>query len=348
MTASTLVFLTPWAGLVGLAFVLPLAALVAREIRSGRIRRALGLAPPGRARLLLRPLGIALVALLVSATAAQPALRDMSGDRMRTDAEIYLTFDVSRSMLASSTPAGKRRLDRALDLGRQLHASLRDVPTGVATLTTRMMPLLFPIRDERGVSTVLDHSVTIMQPPPTPISAPRASQLGAINLAAHRTYFSRTARKRALVVFGDLDTDFFGATGTLALLRRNRIEPFLVRVAVPGEQVFDASGRPEAYRSVSTLAVNSLRRVGWHAYEERQIDRVISDVTGYLAEGPTRPSGVVEAQRALAPFLSVAVFVMVLTLVAPSLGAGLAQGRRRTRRPHVGSRLDDRRGQAGA
>jgi hypothetical protein len=323
VAASTLVFLTPTAGLVGLAFVLPLVALAAREARATRVRRGLGLASPALGRRILRPLGLALVGLLVAATAAQPALRDVGGARMRADAEIYLTFDVSRSMLASTAPQGERRLERALGLARQVHSELRDVPTGVATLTTRMMPLLFPIMDERGVAAVLDHSVTVMQPPPTRLSAPRASQLGAITLAAHRTYFSRSARKRALVVFSDLDTDFFGVDGTLTALRRSRIEPFLVRVAVPGEQILDAAGRPESYRSVSTLAVISLRQAGWKAYEERHIDRTISDLQRYLGTGPTRPSGVVEAQRSLAPFLALAALAAVLALTAPSLLAGL-------------------------
>ena len=339
MAASTLVFLTPQAGLVGLAFLLPLGALVARELRSARVRRGLELTAPSPGRRLLRPLGLALVAALVAVTATQPALRDTGGDRMRTDAEVYLTFDVSRSMLAASTPDGDQRLERSLGLARQVHGALRNVPTGVATITTRMMPLLFPIMDQRGVSAVLDHSVAIMQPPPTPISAPRASQIGAITLAAHRTYFSPTARRRALIVFSDFDTDFFGLSGTLAALRRSRIEPFLVRVATPGERIFDAAGRPEPYRSASTLAVDSLRRAGWHAYEERQIAQAITDIQRELGEGPTRPSGVIEAQRTLAPYVALGALALVLALVAPSLLAGLRQATPRRKGRVAGSDL---------
>jgi hypothetical protein len=335
VSSSSLVFLTPKAALVGLAFVIPLAALIARETRHGRVRAALGLQPPGTRSLLLRPLLLVLTGLLVAVTAAQPALRDVGGASMRTDAEIYLAFDVSRSMLAAPQPGGSRRLERALRLGRRLHGALRDVPTGVATITTRMMPLLFPIMDERGVQTVLDHSVSVQQPPPTPISAPRASQLGAITLAAHRTYFSRSARMRALVVFSDLDTDFFGLDGTLAALRKSRIEPFLVRVARPGERIFDADGYADPYRSRSTLAVNALRRAGWHAYEERQIGRAISDVRAHLGTGPMRPSGVIQAERTLAPLTALGALGAALALVAPSLLAGMAPSAalRRLRRP---------------
>ena len=145
-----------------------------------------------------------------------------------------------------------------------------DVPTGVATLTNRMMPLLFPSGDSRSVSAVIDHSLRIMQPPPVPYTTARESSLSALGLAADRSYFDPTAKKRALVVFTDLDSDAFSLAGTLRILRRHRIEPFVVRVARPGERVFDPSGRPYAYRSVSTVTVADLRSAGWQAFEERQ------------------------------------------------------------------------------
>jgi hypothetical protein len=187
--------------------------------------------------------------------------------------------------------------------------------------------------DGRGVPAVLDGSVALMQPPPTALTTPRASQVGAITLAAHRTYFSRNARHRALVVFSDLDTDEFGLSGTLTTLRRARIEPFLVRVAAPGERLFAADGRPEAYRSVSTLAVSQLRAAGWHAYEEEQVDRMAADVARVLGTGPTRPSGVIESQRVLTPFVALAALAVVAALTLPSLAAGIAPGGRLRRRP---------------
>jgi hypothetical protein len=321
--ASTLVLLTPKASLIALAFLIPLAALAIRERRDAQARVTLGLTPPPATRRLARALGLVLVAALVAAAAAQPALRDLGGSRMRTDAEIYLTVDVSRSMLATSSVGGRNRLDRARALARRVHRGLPEFPTGVAAINNRMMPLLFPILDGRGVSAVLDHSVAIAQPPPARLTAPRATQLGAIGLAAHRTYFSRSAQRRALVVFSDLDTDEFGLSGTLTLLRRNRIEPFLVRVAAPGERIFDPAGRAEAYRSTSTLLVTSLRTAGWHAYEESQIRRAITDIRSYAGTGPTRPSGVVEAQRNVASLLALGALVLVALLTVPSLVSGL-------------------------
>ena len=320
---SSLVFLTPAASLVALAFVAPLAALLLRERRSTHVRSALGLSDPPLHRRLARATGLVLAAVLVALAAAQPALRSLDGARMRTDAELYLTFDVSRSMLASSAPQGTTRLDRARALAVRVNAGLPDIPAGVATITNRMMPLLFPIPDGRGVSAVLDHSVTIMQPPPARLTTPRATQLGAMTLAAHRTYFSRTAQRRALVVLSDMDTDFFGLSGTLVALHRSRIEPFVVRVARPGERIFAADGRPESYRSTSSLAVSSLRAAGWHAYEESQIETAIEDIRAYAGTGPTRPTGIIESQRNLAPLAALAALVVVAWLTVPSLLAGL-------------------------
>ena len=243
----------------GLAFALPVAALALRERSASRARATLGLQRPSGGQPLARVAVLVALAALVAVTAAQPARRVTSSTAVRSDAELYLTFDVSRSMLAASAPGGRARFDRARALGRTVLAGIGDVPIGVATLTNRMMPLLFPTGDGRSVSSVIDHSLQIMQPPPVPYTTARESSLSALGLAADRSYFDPTARKRALVVFTDLDSDAFSLAGTLRILRRHRIEPFVVRVARQGESVFDASGRPYAYRSISTVTVAGLR-----------------------------------------------------------------------------------------
>jgi hypothetical protein len=246
-----------------------------------------------------------------------------SSTTVRPDAEIYLTFDVSRSMLAAATPGGRARFDRARALGRTVLAGIGDVPTGVATLTNRMMPLLFPTGDGRSVSAVVDHSLQIMQPPPVPYTTARESSLSALGLAADRSYFDPTARKRALVVFTDLDSDSFSLAGTLRILHRHRIEPFVVRVARPGERVFDASGRPYAYRSISTVTVAGLRDANWHAFEERDKTQLVASIRDYLGAGPVSGSGLVESEQNLAPYTALASLVLAVLLLAPALAAAI-------------------------
>jgi hypothetical protein len=316
---GTIVFLTPSAALVGLAFLAPLLALAGRERAGARVRASVGLASPGAARRLVRPLALVTLGALVAATAAQPAIRKDVSVPMRADAEVYLTFDVTRSMLARSSPAGTPRFERARALATEIHEGLVDIPTGVATLTNRMMPLLFPTGDERGVSAVLANSLRIMQPRPARLTAPRATQLGALTLAADRSYYNPEARRRALVVFSDLDSDFFSLQATLKLLRDHQIEPFVVRVAAVGEAIFAANGRPLDYRATSTVSVSELRQAGWHAYEERQALRVISEVRGYLGEGEMRENGLVESERSIAMYVAVLAFVLVGALTIPTL-----------------------------
>ena len=322
MPLADLVFLTPWAALVGLAFTAPLVTLMIRERAWARVLLTLELRPPPLVRVLVRPVGLISLAVLVAVTAAQPAIRTTDSTPLRSDAELLLTFDVSRSMEATQARGGVVRLERARALGRELHEAIPDVPTGVATLTNRMMPLLFPTGDERGVTAVIDHSLRLMQPQPAALTAARASSLGALTLAADRSYYNPSARKRALVVFSDLDSDFFSLEGTLRLLRQNRIEPFLVRVAAPSEQIFDASGRPNAYVSVSTVSVEGLRRARWHAFEEGESARLVSEIRTYLGRGPVEASGLVESQRTLAPWFALAALVLSAVLVFPAVRAG--------------------------
>lgn len=97
------VFLTPQAALVGLAFLAPLLTLALHERASARVRKALDLRSPSLVRLLVRPAGLVALAVLVAATAAQPATRATDSTPIRSDAELLLAFDVSRSMKAAAT-----------------------------------------------------------------------------------------------------------------------------------------------------------------------------------------------------------------------------------------------------
>jgi len=320
---AEIVLLTPRAALVGLAFAVPLVAVGIRERAGSRVRARIGLARPRRASLAAHAVGLVALAALVSATAAQPAIRETSSAPVRSDAELYLAFDVSRSMLAMSAPGAVSRLERARALGLTVAAAGGGVPTGVATLTNRLMPLLFPTGDERSVNAVLIHSLRIMQPRPVIYTTARESSLSALGLAADRSYFDPTARKRVLVVFTDLDTDPFSLEGTLADLRKHRIEPFLVRVARPGERIFDSRGRPYAYISRSTVTVAALRQASWHAFEENQPTQLVAAIRSYLGQGPVTPSVLAESQRNLAPLIALVALAVAAALLVPALRAGL-------------------------
>lgn len=166
---------------------------------------------------------------------------------------------------------------------------------------------------------MLARSVRIMQPRPARLTAPRATQLGSLTLAADRSYYNPEARRRALVVLSDLDTDFFSLEATLELLRDHHIEPFVVRVAVAGESIFAANGRPLAYHPASTVSVAQLRRAGWHAFEEREATGAISAIREYLGTGEMQANGLVESERSVAVYVALLALALVAALTIPVL-----------------------------
>ena len=125
---GALVFLTPTAALVGFVVLIPLAAFVLAERRLAVVRRVLMLQPPRGG---VDAAAIALpvtVVLLLALAAAQPALSNTKAQRVRTDAEVLFVVDISRSMAASSSRGGSRRLDRARSAVLRLRASIPSVP----------------------------------------------------------------------------------------------------------------------------------------------------------------------------------------------------------------------------
>src|SRR5437899_11014083 len=97
--------LAPLGLLLGLGALPPLAALVLGERRAGRVRFALGLGAPGPGRRLAAATAVCLAGALVAIAAARPVTKDTQARYVRTDAEAIFAIDISRSMLASASPA---------------------------------------------------------------------------------------------------------------------------------------------------------------------------------------------------------------------------------------------------
>src|SRR5262249_28734496 len=134
--------------------------------------------------------------------AAQPALTHESHARVRTDAEALFVIDTSRSMAASRTPTSPTRLDRAVAAAVRLRAAIPDVPSGVATVTDRVLPDLLPVPDVAGFDSVVEHAVAIESPPPRE-TAPRATSFGALVELASGNFFEPSAKRRLVVLLTD-------------------------------------------------------------------------------------------------------------------------------------------------
>src|SRR5438132_3938561 len=207
---ASLTFLTPLAALVALAAVLPLIAFAMASGRVTRVRRALSLSPPPRT-VDIRVLGALVGVVLVLALAAtQPALSRTSTARVRTDAAALFVIDTSQSMAAARGPRESTRLDRATILAERLPAAIPEVPSGVATLTDRVLPDLLPVADVAAFDATVRRAVAIESPPPREVRV-RGTAFDALAGIPQSGYFGPSARRRVVVLLTDGETSLFHA-----------------------------------------------------------------------------------------------------------------------------------------
>lgn len=193
-------FLSPGAALVGLAVLLPLAALVLLERRARAARALLRLEAPERPAWVVPGGALVAFAGLLALAAAQPALTDRRERPVRTDAEAFFLLDISRSMLAGRDD--ESRLDRARTAALALREEIADVPAGLASLTDRALPHLYPTPDPETFAETLRRTIEIEHPPPY-IGGVRATSLEPIEEFAGPFFFSERASRRLLVVLTD-------------------------------------------------------------------------------------------------------------------------------------------------
>lgn len=301
-------FLSPNDGLLAVAVVLPLGALVLAELRSRRLRRALGLRRPGLAAVLSPALAVSALAALVGLAAAQPLLHRTAMRYARTDAEAFFIFDTSRSMLAASSPGGPTRFARARRAGLRLRAALPDVPVGIASLTDRLLPHLFPTLDQGDFERTLERAVGVERPPPELVQA-RATTLYPLAWLSTQNYFSPTATHRLAVVFTDGETTTISEPDLVrALGAEPPIKLVFVRFWLADERVFRRDGRPErGYRVdpssgayLSGLAAHLRARV----FSEDELGAATRAARAAIGQGPRVPEGRKEKPIALAPWLA--------------------------------------------
>lgn len=287
---GTLSFLTPAAALVAVAGLVPLAVFLVRERHARRVRATLALREPstGPSRRLLASL-LAVPALLGLA-AAQPVLDRSASREERTDAEILFVLDTSRSMLAAAGPGSPTRFDRARDAALEIRARFPHVRAGIASVTDRTLPHLFPTIDGLPFRSTLARSIGIEYPPPSSY-ATVATDLGALAAVGRQRFFAPSASKRLLVVLTDGETQAVEPVlGTV--LRRHRIRTAFVHVRQPGESIFLTSAAEHAYRSdpASPQKLAQLAEaVGGAVFAENDVRSAIAYARTELGQGATRP-----------------------------------------------------------
>jgi hypothetical protein len=316
LIAASLTFLTPGGALLALAAAVPLAALALASRREQRARAVLGLSAPAGAQRWWRAVAVIAIVGLLAVAASQPVLRSSSSIRVRTDAEAFFVVDVSRSMLASRASGATTRISRARGDAIRLRQLLIDVPSGVATITDRVLPDLLPVPDRDAFEQTIRRAVVIENPPPES-DAVTATSLGALAALGTQSFYSPSAKHRVAIVLTDGESRSFDVNQTVEALRG--VTPVFIRIGSAGENVFDAEGKLEpAYHpdasSTDELAalVQALRT---RTFSEGDLGAAARAVRASLGTGPTRREGLSVSTRALAPYAALAALVPLLLLL---------------------------------
>jgi hypothetical protein len=321
-------FLSPLGALVALAVVVPLLASAALERRAARVREVLRLQEPGGRSRLERTAALTAVAVLLGLAAAQPVLARAREKAARSDAEVLFVFDVSKSMQASLGRTGMTRFARAKSLAVQLRAALGDVPAGIATMTDRTLPHLFPSANAEVFDATVHEAFGIENPPASsPGGAPGglATTLGALAVVATKGYFSPGVQHRLLVVLSDDESLPFETASIGAVFRKPpRIHTIFIRFWNRRERVYRPDGKldvfyrpdPSSAQTATTLAnatrgrtfrEDDLRSIvraartdlGSGEIRKRRLERARTPIAGWLALAAILPLGLILRRRNL-------------------------------------------------
>ena len=327
MLLVTIQFLTPKGALLGFLVLVPLAAFLAVSKRATGVREALGVsALPESARLV--PLGaVVAVGVLLGLAAAQPLFERSSDRKVRADAEAYVVLDVTRSMLARQGVAGQMRIARAKRAAEQLRASLPDVKVGVASITNRVLPHLFPSADQDVFRATLEKAVGVDRPAPGTgfIVAPgqaagnrNATTFAALAGMATQGFFSPEARKRVIVVLTDGESPDVEAGRVGASFKRAGIQAVFLRFWGSGERVFTNGDAEPQYRPdpTSRAILESLAAAtGGRAFEETDLAGAERQMHADVGSGKAEAVATERGHRLpLAPYLA-AVAILPLGLL---------------------------------
>jgi hypothetical protein len=238
-------FVTPLGGLVALVGLVPLVVLALGRSRLRTLLAQLGLGAPDGRSLISQTIALAGLSLLLGLAAAQPVLATHSALAGRNDAAAFFVFDVSRSMSAR-TPRSPTRLDQARKEAKELRAALPGLPVGVASITDRLLPHLFPSVSVNTFDATLDESLAIDRPTSSlPYGNALGTRLGALQDLVIGRYFEARAKRRVAVVFTDGETLPNDLSTLPQFLQEGGVKVLFFRFWHPNERVYDAQGRQE-------------------------------------------------------------------------------------------------------
>ena len=313
MLAANVEFLTPLAGLIALLCLVPLAAFFRARVVARRRRSVVGLSEPRRRAYVLPLAAVLAAAAALGLAAMQPVLSFDEKHRVRTDAEAFIVIDTTRSMLASAAPGSPPRIARAKAIAAAVQERLPSVPVGLASVTDRTLPHLFPSADQEVFRATLAKSIGIERPPPVHTFATRVTSLEALSAVATQGFYSPTAKRRVMVVVTDGES-LPGSRARLAQLFRAPpgISTVFVQVWGRDERVFRGTTPEPAYKAdpgARGLLDRLAFEVGGQVYGEHELAKVAQVVPKLVGDGPSIVQGERRRDVPAAPYFAAFAFV---------------------------------------
>ena len=193
------------------------------------------------------------------------------------------------------------------------------MPFGIATLTDRVLPHLFPSANEDAFASTMARSIGIDRPPPQGHFITTATRLESLVSLVQSRYFSPAAKSRLVVVLTDGESvPAAGARLAAAFRRPPGLDAVFVHVWGSDERVY-AGGQVEPQYSPDPRSRPILDAVagavGGEVFGEDDVDGAIAKARELVGEGRLVPEGDEQNQIALAPYLAGAVFLPLALLL---------------------------------
>ena len=298
--------------------MLALLALRTAVRRSDALAAALGLAPDRRRRTLREALPLVALALLLSLAAAQPVLSTRQPREGREGVEVIAVVDVTRSMLARRAPSEPTRLDRARAIGKEVRAQLPEIEFGIASITDRVLPHLFPTLGINSFAATIDRAIGIERPP-ADRNARRATALGAIADMARLHFFEPATERRIVLVLSDGETVPVDLASFRTRIVNGRVATIFVHVWRHDERVFENRDAASAAYQPDPTSVRSLRRIAGAVdgglYTEGETAEIVAEIERLAGRGSSVSHGSELKSIAIAPHVAAAAFLPLLVVL---------------------------------
>jgi hypothetical protein len=240
-------------------------------------------------------------------------------------------FDTSRSMAAAASFAAPSRFAQAQQAAIKLRGdAIPDIPSGVVSFTTQLIPHLFPTPNEAAFNSTVENVIGVLKPPPPFFTfGVSGTSFGPLATLRNQGYFNPTTKHRFAIVLTDGESGPFDPAALRQSLSLSqpvsvfpgrpifRVEPpvslLVVRVGSSTDKIYDSLHRIEAaYRAPPQAAANTeslARSTHGAAFSVTNLAAASAALKRLTGSGHGSLQGVKTKKIALAPWVVLAAFV---------------------------------------